>query len=80
MYRAVALAVLILALSGLACTKTPYRGGDQAQVDADYNDCYSLAALKANTPPYPSSVSAAVESEADACMKARGHSPAYLRF
>lgn len=73
--------LLVLALAS-GCTRPPYSdpGKDLAAVDADFTDCYSRASLTANTPPFPDSPLRAVDSEADACMKARGYQEHFRLF
>ncbi len=74
--RALPLAVLFAAAMVLAgCTQPPYRAADKslAERNGDYTDCYTQAALTANTPPYPDSPTRLVSEQTDQCMKARGY-------
>ena len=75
------LLVLALALAA-GCTATPYAKPNQdlAAVNAEFTDCYSDGALKANTPPYPDRPLAAVDDAADTCMKQRGYQPEHRFF
>ncbi len=70
---AVLFSVLLLAAG---CTKPPYRAPDKSLADVanDYTDCYSHAALVANTPPYPENSSRVISEYTDQCMKSRGYS------
>lgn len=75
MRRLIALALVALALS--ACTKPPYQKPQVApeELAADYQDCYSLGALKHYTP----GETVSVDDAARACMQGRGYKPACLR-
>lgn len=81
MRRIVPLLLLALALAA-GCTRPPYSkpGQELAGIEDDYTDCYSLASLTANTPPYPASPLREVDNEADACMKARGYQKHFRLF
>jgi hypothetical protein len=81
MRRIVMLALLTLIMAA-GCTRAPYSSPskDVGTVDMDYTDCYSQAALTANTPPFPDSPLRVVDNEADTCMKARGYQYAPFRF
>lgn len=74
MRQAVLLILLALVVAS-GCTRPPYSGPDKTldAVENDFADCYSVAALQANTPPYPDSPLRAVDRETDACMQARGY-------
>ncbi|GAB6037958.1 hypothetical protein JCM15519_25170 [Fundidesulfovibrio butyratiphilus] len=75
MRRFIVLAFVALALC--ACTKPPYQKPQASieDLDADYQDCYSLGALKHYTPGQTVSVEDATKS----CMRERGYQPACLR-
>ncbi len=74
MRRMYLLALLALAFSA-GCTRPPYAspGKELIDVEYDYTDCYSKAALAANTPPYPDCPQNVVDKETDACMTERGY-------
>lgn len=76
MRRLIALALVALALA--ACTKPPYQKPQVAEADmaADYQDCYSLGALKHYTPGQTVSVDDATR----ACMQERGYKPACVNW
>lgn len=74
MRQAVLLVLLALAVA-CGCTRPPYSSPnkDLTAVDKDFADCYSQAALTANTPPYPDSPISKVHEETDTCMTGRGY-------
>jgi len=74
MRQFIALALLTIVLS-LGCTRPPYssQGKELAAVDADFTDCFTLAALAANTPPYPDAPLRVVDQKTDGCMTERGY-------
>lgn len=81
MRRVLFLALLTVSL-GLGCTRPPYsgQGKDMAAVDADYTDCYTLAALAINPPPYPDSPSWEVDRQTTTCMTSRGYQKHFRVF
>jgi hypothetical protein len=82
MMRSMFLLVLLALTVSAGCTRTPYSspGKDLGAVDDDYTDCYSQAALTANTPPFPDSPLRVVDREADACMTGRGYQSQFRLF
>lgn len=81
MRQAFFLTLLALVLAS-GCTRPPYSnpGKDLSDVDNDYTDCYTLAALTANTPPYPDHPLRVVDQQADTCMTSRGYQKHFRLF
>jgi len=80
--RRIAFLALLSLVVAAGCTRAPYSSPskDLDAVNMDYSDCYSQAALTANTPPFPDSPLRVVDREADTCMTARGYQYAPFRF
>jgi hypothetical protein len=77
------LLVALLALTVAAgCTSPPYTGPgkDLATLENDHTDCYSQAALTANTPPYPAYPLREVDRQCDTCMDGRGYQKQFRPF
>ena len=82
MTRAIFLLALLALVMASGCTRPPYSspGKDLDAINNDYSDCYSRAALTANTPPYPEYPLSLVDHEATACMTDRGYQSHFRLF
>jgi len=82
MMRRVFLWALLIGFLGMGCTRPPYssQGKELAAVEADYTDCYTLASLATNTPPYPNSPLWEVDRQTATCMTGRGYQKHFRLF
>jgi len=80
--RRVFFLALLTVILGMGCTRPPYSSPskDLAAVDADFTDCYTLASLATNTPPYPNAPLWEVDRQADACMTTKGYQKHFRLF